>query len=53
MFLPIVGIAIASALLVKRGMLAVWVGVMALALKLCLALIALLSGTLLWKTIKK
>jgi hypothetical protein len=47
--LPIVGIAIASVLLIKLGMLAVWVGVMALALKLSLALIALLSGVLLLK----
>jgi hypothetical protein len=47
--LPFFGIAIASVLLIKLGMLAVWVGVMALALKLSLALITLLSGALLWK----
>ena len=53
MFLPIIGIVIAAAFLIKLGALAVWVGVMATALKLCLALIALLSGVLLWKLFMK
>ena len=53
MFLPIIGITIASALLIKLGALVVWVGVMALALKLSIALIVLLAGLLGWKSIKK
>jgi hypothetical protein len=51
--LPFFGIAIATVLLIKLGMLAVWVGVMTAALKLSLAVITLLSGVLLWKVFKK
>jgi hypothetical protein len=53
MFLPIIGITIASILLIKLGALAVWVGVIALALKVSVAIIVLLAGWLGWKHIKK
>jgi hypothetical protein len=53
MFLPIIGISIASILLIKLGALAVWIGVLALALKCSVALIVLLAGLLGWQIIKK
>lgn len=53
MFLPILGIAFASLALMKLGALAVWVAVLALALKLSIAVIFLLAGLLAWKHIRK
>lgn len=53
MFLPILGVTIASLALIKLGALAVWVAVLGLALKLSLAVIFLLAGLLCWKHISK
>ncbi len=49
MFLPILGITFASLALLKLGALAVWVTILALALKLSIAVIVLLGGLLGWK----
>lgn len=53
MFLPILGIAFASLALVKLGALTVLVSVLALALKLSIAVIFLLAGLLAWTHIRK
>jgi hypothetical protein len=53
MFLPIIGVTFASFMLIKIGALAVWVGVLALALKFSIAIIVLLAGLLGWQHIKK
>jgi len=53
MFLPVLGIAFASLAMMKLGALAVWVAVLALALKLSIAVTFLLAGLLAWKHIRK
>lgn len=53
MFLPFLGVTFASLLLMKLGALAAWVAVMAIALKLCIALIVLMAGLLGWNHVKK
>lgn len=53
MFLPIIGVTFASLMMLKLGALAVWVGVLALALKFSIAIIVLLAGLLGWQHIKK
>jgi hypothetical protein len=52
MLLPILGITFASLALIKLGALTVWVAILALALKLSIAVILLLAGLLGWKHFK-
>ena len=53
MFLPVIGITLGSVALLKLGALVVWVTILALALKLAVAVIFLLAGLLGWKHINK
>lgn len=53
MFLPILAALVASMALMKLGALAVMVAVMALALKLSIAVIFVLAGLLAWTHIRK
>jgi hypothetical protein len=53
MFLPILGVSIVSLGLLKLGSLVVWVVVLAMALKVSIALIVLLAGLLGWSHFKK
>ncbi len=50
--LPILGITFASLVLLKLGALAVWASILALTLKLSIAVILLLVGLLGWKHFK-
>jgi hypothetical protein len=53
MFLPFIGIFLLALVLFKLGSLAVWVVILALALKLSIAVIVLLAGLLGWQHVKK
>lgn len=53
MFLPLIGISLGSLALLKLGALVVWVTILALALKLAVAVIFLLAGLLGWKHVNR
>ena len=53
MFLPLIGITLGSLALLKLGALVVWVTILALALKLAVAVIFLLAGLLGWKHVNR
>ncbi len=53
MFLPFLGISLASLALIKLGILSATVAIMALALKLSIAVILTLLVFIVWRAIKK